>query len=76
MPTAKRREPVPAVGDDVRVYVDASMIDEPARIVRVEEDHVIVHVWPDSDERTKLGAYWFPTEEQATAHGYLGAWPE
>jgi hypothetical protein len=78
MPAAKKSERAPKLGDRVRVFVDASMIDEPAEIIRVGRDSEIgVHLWPDSPERTALsGVQWFADEAGAVAHGQKGAWPE
>lgn len=76
MPTAKKSDKSPQPGERVRVYVDESMIDEPAEIVREDKGEIIVHVWPDADSRTVLRARWFPNQEEATTHGHLGAWPE
>lgn len=77
MPAAKKAERTPQIGDDVRVYVDASMNDEPGRIIRVGKNGEIgVHLWPDSDERVALSdVQWFATEREATVHGVRGAWP-
>lgn len=74
MPISKKRTAQP--GDRVRVYVDESMIDEPAEVIREDRDGVIVHVWPDSDSRVAMHVRWFATQEEATAHGHLGAWPD
>lgn len=76
MPAAKKAERAPKVGDRVRMYVDESMIDEPAEIIRVEKDDIVVHVWPDSDARIAMYARWFADEKGATAHGRRGAWPD
>jgi hypothetical protein len=76
MPAAKRGERTPRVGDRVRVYVDATMIDESATIIRVDRDRVAVHVWPDLDARVAMHARWFADEKGATAHGAGGAWPD
>ncbi len=75
MPAAKRAERAPKVGDRVRVYVDATLIDEPAEIIRVEKDHIVVHAWPDSNARVAFRVHWFADEKSATAHGWRGAWP-
>lgn len=77
MPAAKKTERTPQIGEDVRVFIDASMIDEPGRIIRVGKGGELgVHLWPDSGERVALsGVQWFATEREATAHGAKGAWP-
>lgn len=77
MPAAKKTERTPSVGDRVRVYVDASMIDEPGEITRIGKGGEIgVHLWPDSPERVALSdVQWFATDREATAHGVRGAWP-
>lgn len=78
MPAARKTERTPKLGDRVRVFVDTSMIDAPATIIRVGRDNEIgVHVWPDADEVFALsGVQWFGTEGEATAYGIKGAWPE
>lgn len=76
MPTAKKSDKSPQPGERVRVYVDGSMIDEPAEIIREDRGAIVLHVWPDSEARVAMRARWFPTEGEATAHGYGAAWPD
>ncbi len=77
MPTSKKSDRSPLPGERVRVYVDSTMIDEEAEIVREDRGDLVVHLWPDSDERTVMsGVKWFPVEQEARAHGAKGAWPE
>ncbi len=77
MPTSKKSDRSPQSGERVRVFVDSTMIDEEAEIIREDRGDLVVHLWPDSDQRTVMSdVKWFPTEEEARAHGAKGAFPE
>lgn len=77
MPAAKKSDSSPRPGERVRVFVDSSMIDEPAEIIREDKGDLVVHLWPDTDERSVMsGVKWFPNVDEATAHGARGAWPD
>lgn len=75
---ARKTSSAPLIGDRVRVFVDASMIDEPGEIIRVGRGgEVGVHLWPDEPTRVSMsGVQWCATQSAALAHGVRGCWPE